>query len=91
MKLPGVTPAQAILSVTMIKAEASRWRYQIGSDKGKFAALVAVSGDLLAEITELQRVRSVVKGIIIVVCEHDARKSGAAWKLLNRIRFDNRT
>ena len=46
-----------------INAEAMGWQDQIGSiDKGKYADLVAVSGDPLADITELQRVKFVMKG-----------------------------
>jgi imidazolonepropionase-like amidohydrolase len=39
------------------------WQDQIGSiDKGKYADIIAVSGDPLADITELQRVKFVMKG-----------------------------
>jgi imidazolonepropionase-like amidohydrolase len=39
------------------------WSDQIGSiEKGKYADLIAVSGDPLSDITELQRVRFVMKG-----------------------------
>jgi imidazolonepropionase-like amidohydrolase len=59
----GLTPARAIQSGTIINAEVLGWKDQVGSvDKGKFADLVAVSGDPLADITELQRVRFVMKG-----------------------------
>jgi imidazolonepropionase-like amidohydrolase len=47
----------------MTNAEAMDWQDQIGSiDKGKFADLIAVSGDPLGDITELERVKFVMKG-----------------------------
>jgi imidazolonepropionase-like amidohydrolase len=63
VKDTGMTPARAIQSGTMINAEAMGWQDQVGSiDKGKYADLVAVSADPLADITELQRVKFVMKG-----------------------------
>jgi imidazolonepropionase-like amidohydrolase len=63
VKHAGVTPARAIQSVTMTNAEALGWQAQIGSiEKGKFADLIAVSGDPLADITLLQHVQFVMKG-----------------------------
>jgi imidazolonepropionase-like amidohydrolase len=63
VKDTGMTPARAIQSGTMINAEAMGWQDQLGSiDKGKYADLVAVSADPLADITELQRVKFVMKG-----------------------------
>ena len=63
VKYAGLTPAKAIQSGTIINAEALGWQDQIGSvEKGKYADLVAVSGDPLADITELQRVKFVMKG-----------------------------
>ncbi len=58
-----MSPASAIQSATIVNAEVLGWQDQIGSlDKGKYADLVAVSGDPLADITELQRVKFVMKG-----------------------------
>jgi imidazolonepropionase-like amidohydrolase len=63
VKYAGLKPAQAIQSGTIINAEALGWQDQLGSiEKGKYADLVAVSGDPLADITELQRVKFVMKG-----------------------------
>jgi imidazolonepropionase-like amidohydrolase len=63
VKQAHVPPAKAIQAGTMNNAEALGWQDQIGSvDKGKFADLVAVSGDPLADISELQRVKFVMKG-----------------------------
>ncbi len=63
VKRAKMTPARAIQAGTSINAEVMGWSDQIGSmDKGKFADLIAVSGDPLADITELQRVKFVMKG-----------------------------
>jgi imidazolonepropionase-like amidohydrolase len=63
VKRGGLTPARAIQAGTINNAEVMGWSDRIGSaDKGKFADLIAVSGDPLADITELQRVKFVMKG-----------------------------
>jgi imidazolonepropionase-like amidohydrolase len=62
VKRAGLTPARAIQSGTMINAKVLGWQDQIGSiEKGKYADLIAVSGDPLADIVELQRVKFVMK------------------------------
>ena len=67
VKHGGVSAVKAIQAGTMTNAEAMGWQDQIGSiDKGKFADLVAVPGDPLADITELERVKFVMKGGKIV-------------------------
>jgi imidazolonepropionase-like amidohydrolase len=59
----GMSPARAIQSGTTTNAEALGWQDRIGSiDPGKYADFIAVSGDPLADITELQRVKFVMKG-----------------------------
>jgi imidazolonepropionase-like amidohydrolase len=62
VKRAGMTPAQAIQAGTMNNAEMLGWQDQIGSiDKGKFADIVAVSGNPVTDISELQRVGFVMK------------------------------
>lgn len=59
----GMTPAQAIRSATMTAAELLDMQNDVGSiAPGKFADLVAVKGDPLADITLLQKVDFVMKG-----------------------------
>jgi imidazolonepropionase-like amidohydrolase len=58
----GMTPMQAIRSGTVVPAELLGWSDRMGTiEAGKWADLVAVSGDPLKDITELQRVKFVMK------------------------------
>ena len=58
----GMTPMQAIRSGTTAAAELLGWTDRMGSvEAGKWADLVAVSGDPLKDIAELQRVKFVMK------------------------------
>jgi imidazolonepropionase-like amidohydrolase len=59
----GMTPAQVIRAATIVDAQMMGWSADIGSiERGKFADFVAVCGDPLADITELERVKFVMKG-----------------------------
>ena len=59
----GMTPQEVLQAATMTNAEAMGWQDRIGSiEAGKFADIIAVSGDPLSDITELQRVKFVMKG-----------------------------
>ena len=63
VKLGGMAPARAMQSGTIANATMMGWQKDVGSiAMGKFADLVAVSGNPIADITELQRVRFVMKG-----------------------------
>ena len=58
----GMTPMQAIRTGTSVAAELLGWSQTAGTvEAGKWADLVAVSGDPLRDITELQRVKFVMK------------------------------
>jgi imidazolonepropionase-like amidohydrolase len=62
----GMTPMQAIRSGTVVPAELLGWGDKMGTiEPGKWADLVAVSGDPLKDITELERVKFVMKGGIV--------------------------
>jgi len=58
----GLPPLDAIRAVTTNAAEMLGWQDKVGAiEPGKFADLVAVSGDPIGDITELERVRFVMK------------------------------
>ena len=62
----GMSPMQAIRSGTGVAAELLGWADKMGTiEPGKWADLVAVSGDPLKDITELQRVKFVMKGGVV--------------------------
>ncbi len=59
----GMTAAKALQAATIEDATAMGWQEKIGSiEKGKYADLIAVSGDPLTDITEMARVKFVMKG-----------------------------
>ncbi len=59
----GMTPLQAIQSATIVAADLLERPNDLGAiEAGKFADIIAVSGDPLRDITELERVRFVMKG-----------------------------
>jgi len=58
----GMPPLDIIRAVTTNAAEMLGWQDRVGAvEPGKFADLVAVAGDPIADITELERVRFVMK------------------------------
>ena len=59
----GMSPLQAIRTATVTAAELMGWSDRVGSLAiGRFADLVAVAGDPLADVTELERPVVVAKG-----------------------------
>src|SRR6476660_372532 len=59
----GQPPMDAILSATRTAAEIIGWSDKVGTiEAGKFADIIAVAGDPLRDITELERVTFVMKG-----------------------------
>ena len=56
-------PAQALRSATALAAELLGWQGRIGTiEKGKYAEVIAVAGNPLDDITEVERVKFVMKG-----------------------------
>ncbi|PYR97543.1 MAG: hypothetical protein DMG12_24110 [Acidobacteria bacterium] len=63
----GATPVYALRMATTVNAEIIHKQDSLGTiEKGKFADLIAVAGDPLKDITEMQRVKFVMKGGEIV-------------------------
>jgi imidazolonepropionase-like amidohydrolase len=59
----GMTPLAAIQTATVNNADLLGWPDKVGTvEVGKFADLIAVDGDPLADVTTLERVKFVMKG-----------------------------
>ncbi len=59
----GLSPLQAIQSATINDADLLGWSDKIGTiEPGKWADIIAVDGDPLADVTALERVKFVMKG-----------------------------
>jgi imidazolonepropionase-like amidohydrolase len=75
----GMTPMHAIESATTTAAEMLGWQDQIGSiEKGKYADIIAVSGDPIKDITELEHVTFVMKGGKVIDTGRPAVTPGGA-------------
>jgi imidazolonepropionase-like amidohydrolase len=63
-----MTPAQALQTATSTAAETLNFDLgkQVGVvEKGRYADIVAVSGDPLADVSEMERVKFVMKGGVV--------------------------
>ena len=64
----GLTPMQSIQAATVNAADLLGWSDRIGSiEAGRFADIIAVSGDPLADVSALEHVAFVMKGGQVVV------------------------
>jgi imidazolonepropionase-like amidohydrolase len=63
----GMQPADILRATTVNAAELLGWQDRVGAiEPGKFADLIAVAGDPLADITQLEHVQFVMKGGTVV-------------------------
>ncbi len=65
----GMSPAQALQTAFTVAASVLNygWADRVGTlEKGKFADLIAVSGNPLTDITEMERIKFVMKGGVVV-------------------------
>jgi imidazolonepropionase-like amidohydrolase len=77
----GMTPAQALQTAFMGTANVLNynWADRVGSlERGKFADVIAVAGNPLADVTEMERVKFVMKGGVVMKNELASRTQATA-------------
>jgi imidazolonepropionase-like amidohydrolase len=63
----GASPVYTLRMATTVNAEIIRMSDKLGTiEKGKFADIIAVSGDPLQDISEMQHVKFVMKGGAVI-------------------------
>jgi imidazolonepropionase-like amidohydrolase len=63
----GMSPLEAIRAATLNAAELMNWEDRVGAlEAGRYADLIVVEGDPLADIAVLQQVKFVMKGGTVV-------------------------
>ena len=73
----GATPLYVLRMATTVNAEIIHMQDSIGTiEKGKFADLIAVSGNPIEDITEMQRVKFVMKGGAVIRDDLGAENAG---------------
>jgi imidazolonepropionase-like amidohydrolase len=77
----GMTPVQALQTAFMVEANVLNynWADRVGNiEKGKFGDVIAVAGNPLADVTEMERVRFVMKGGVVVKNDLPSRAPSTA-------------
>jgi imidazolonepropionase-like amidohydrolase len=80
MQLPymvryGMTPMQAVQSATVSAAELMQWKDSVGSiAPGKYADIIAVEGDALADLKRFMKVGFVMKGGVVYLPENSSSR-----------------
>ena len=77
----GMTPAQALQTAFMTEANVLNynWANRVGSlEKGKFGDVIAVAGNPLTDVTEMERVKFVMKGGVVVKNDLGSRQPSSS-------------
>jgi imidazolonepropionase-like amidohydrolase len=72
LQAEGVPPAEILKAATLNAADLLGWSDRVGAvEAGRLADLVALDGDPLSDVKELQKIAFVMKGGVVVVRRAD--------------------